>query len=132
MFRTGSIDWEDPVLIGKVYALFLGTLVINKGDQKKKAAGPEPHHHRLPANTRIRLKLMPRLLRSREAALQFPACIQVTFDLLFGTTGNSNTKLRTMAVQFVHHIIEHCPENRLAAIGAVLLSALTRLGMGQR
>ena len=38
---------------------------------------------------------------------------QVTFDLLFGTTGNSNAKLKMMAVQFVHEIIHHCPENRL-------------------
>ena len=77
-------------------------------------------------NTRIRLKLMPVLLNSREAAVQFPSCIQVTFDLLFGTSGNSNAKLKMMAVQFVHQIIFHCPEQRLSPIGAVILSALTR------
>ena len=32
-----------------------------------------------------------------------------------------------MAVQFVHQIIYHCPEQRLSPIGAVILSALTRL-----
>ena len=52
---------------------------------------------------------------------------QVTFDLLFGTSGNSNAKLKMMAVQFVHQIIYHCPEQRLSPIGAVILSALTRL-----
>ena len=70
---------------------------------------------------------MPVLLKSREAAVQFPSCIQVTFDLLFGTSGNSNAKLKMMAVQFVHQIIFHCPEQRLSPIGAVILSALTRL-----
>ena len=123
----GFIDWEDPVLIGKVYALFLGTLVIKDKPGQTPGGAIKVEHRRTPSNTRIRLKLMPRLLKSREAALQFPACIQVTFDLLFGTTGNSNAKLKTMAVQFIHHIIEHCPENRLSAIGAVLLSALSRL-----
>ena len=129
--KFGSfIDWEDQVLIGKVYSLFLGTLIIKDKQGHANAGALKPEHRRTPSNTRIRLKLMPRLLKSREAAMQFPACIQVTFDLLFGTTGNSNVKLRTMAVQFIHHIIEYCPENRLSAIGAVLLSALSRLVNG--
>ena len=81
----------------------------------------------MPSNTHIRLKLMPVLLKSREAAMQFPSCIQVTFDLLFGTSGNSNAKLKMMAVNFVHQIIFHCPKHRLSPIGAVILSALTRL-----
>ena len=126
----GFIDWEDSSLISKVYLLFLGTLVIKDKQGNSSAGSVKPEHRKTPSNTRIRLKLMPRLLKSREAAMQFPACIQVTFDLLFGTTGNSNAKLKTMAVQFIHHIIEHCPENRLSAIGAVLLSALTRLVSG--
>ena len=117
----GVIDWNDPDLVKKLYSLFLGTLVI----KDKPAAKPE--HKRIPSNTRIRLKLMPVLLNSREAATQFPSCIQVTFDLLFGTSGNSNAKLKMMAVQFVHQIIYHCPEQRLSPIGAVILSALTRL-----
>ncbi len=37
----------------------------------------KPEHKRQPANTRIRLKLMPVLIKSREAAMQFPSCIQV-------------------------------------------------------
>ena len=117
----GMIDWNEPELVRKLYSLFLGTLVI------KDRPAAKPEHKRSPANTRIRLKLMPVLLNSREAAVQFPSCIQVTFDLLFGTSGNSNAKLKMMAVQFVHQIIYHCPEQRLSPIGAVILSALTRL-----
>jgi len=118
---SGVIDWNDPELVRKLYSLFLGTLVI------KDRPTTKPEHKRIPSNTRIRLKLMPVLLKSREAAMQFPSCIQVTFDLLFGTSGNSNAKLKMMAVQFVHQIIFHCPEHRLSPIGAVILSALTRL-----
>jgi len=117
----GVIDWNDPELVRKLYSLFLGTLVI------KDRPTVKPEHKRQPSNTRIRLKLMPVLIKSREAAVQFPSCIQVTFDLLFGTSGNSNAKLKMMAVQFVHQIILHCPENRLSPIGAVIMSALTRL-----
>jgi len=117
----GVIDWNDPELVRKLYSLFLGTLVI------KDRPTVKPEHKRQPSNTRIRLKLMPVLIKSREASMQFPSCIQVTFDLLFGTSGNSNAKLKMMAVQFVHQIIHHCPENRLSPIGAVIMSALTRL-----
>ncbi|TRY72263.1 hypothetical protein TCAL_11939 [Tigriopus californicus] len=122
MRKLGSfLDWNDPGVVSRLYALFLGTLMI------KDKPPIKPEHRRMPANTRIRLKLMPFLLKSREAAIQFPACIQVTFDLLFGTTGNSNPKLKMSAVSFIHHIIYHCPSQRLSAMGAVLLSALTRL-----
>ena len=62
----------------------------------------KPENKRMPANTRLRLKLMPYLLRSKEASLSFPTNVQAIFDLLFGTGGNSNAKLKTMAVQFVH------------------------------
>ncbi len=82
----------------------------------------------MPANTRIRLKLIHYLLKSREAAATFPACIQVTFDLLFGAGGNSNAKLRMLAVTMIHHIVLNTPAGqRLDSIGPVLLSALTRL-----
>ena len=124
---SGCIDWEDPGLVGKLYNLFLGTLVVKDKSGKTNSPQNKPENRRSPANTRIRLKLMPYLLKSRQAAIQFPQSIQVTFDLLFGTSGNSNAKLRTMAIQFVHHMVQHCPEERLQAIGPVLLSALTRV-----
>ena len=36
----GFIDWEDPVLIGKVYALFLGTLVIKEKPGQDRSYEP--------------------------------------------------------------------------------------------
>jgi len=124
---SGHIDWENQALVANLYRLFLGTLVVK--DKAGKTSSPEakPENRKTPANTRIRLKLMPYLLRSREAAIQFPASIQVTFDLLFGTTGNSNAKLKSMAIEFVHSIVQVCPASRLTAIGPVLLSALTKM-----
>ena len=70
---------------------------------------------------------MPVSLKSREAAMRFPYGIQVTSDLLFGTYGNPNAELKMMAVRFVHQMSFHYPEHRLNPIGAVILSALTRL-----
>lgn len=69
---SGVFDWNDPTLVGQIYSLFLGTLTV------KDKPAPKPEMKRMPANTRIRLRLMPYLLKSREAAMQFPPCIQVT------------------------------------------------------
>ncbi len=118
---SSSLDWEDPAVVAKLYSLFLGTIAV------KDKTPVKPELRRAPAGTRIRLKLMPLMLRSREAASHFPACVQVIFDLLFGKGGNSNAKLRTHAVAFVHHVIECCPGERLSAIGGVLLSAMVKL-----
>jgi proteasome component ECM29 len=120
--QSGGMNWEDPALIAKVYSLFLGTLAPKNRPQ------PKPELKLVPANTRIRLKLIHTLLKSREAATTFPAGIQVTFDLLFGQGGNTNAKLRMLAVTMIHHIVYNCPAGqRLNTIGPVLLSALIRL-----
>ena len=48
--------------------LFLGT---------RNAKDVKPEARRSPACTRLRLKLFAYLIRSREASVQFPSCIQV-------------------------------------------------------
>ena len=68
---SGMFDWNDPGLVGQIYSLFLGTLTL------KDKPPLRAELKRVPSNTRIRLRLMPYLLKSREAATQFPACIQV-------------------------------------------------------
>ena len=75
----GMIDWNEPELVRRLYSLFLGTLVI------KDKPATKPEHKRIPSNTRIRLKLMPVLLNSREAAVQFPSCIQVITGFVYST-----------------------------------------------
>ena len=92
----------------------------------------KPENKRTPSSTRLRLKLMPYLVRSKEAALSFPSSIQVIFDLLFGTGGNTNAKLKTMAVTFIHAVVEQCPEQRITSCGGVLLSALNKLVSSKR
>lgn len=130
---SGGIDWNEKELVNQLYDVFLGTLAIKGKDGRlmtTSASGVthiKPENKRSPANTRLRLKLMPYLVRSREASLCFPASIQVIFDLLFGTGGNTNAKLKTLAVQFIHSVVENCPENRITSCGGVLLSALNKL-----
>ncbi|OBS70608.1 hypothetical protein A6R68_00846, partial [Neotoma lepida] len=63
--------------------------------------------------------------KQRQAAETFPANIQVVYDGLFGT--NTNSKLRTLSLQFVHHICITCPEIKIKPLGPMLLNGLTKL-----
>jgi len=47
------------------------------------------------------------------------------YDGLFGT--NTNSKLRTLSLQFVHHICITCPEIKIKPLGPMLLNGLTKL-----
>jgi hypothetical protein len=68
------LDWGSMNLTAPLYSLFLGTQLLNT---KSRLNTIKPEHRRSPASTRIRLKILPYLCRSRGPALVFPACIQV-------------------------------------------------------
>ena len=91
----GTVDWNDVSVTTSLFQLFLG----NKTSKEPIRAD----QRRVPACTRLRLKLISYLIRSREASTQFPFCVQVTFEGLFGES--SNAKLKIMALQFLHQMI---------------------------
>ncbi len=62
-----------------------------------------PEQRRTAGCTRLRLKLLAYLMRSRQASCQLPSCVQVTFEGLFGDSANA--KLKIMALQFLHQMI---------------------------
>ncbi|KAK4005791.1 hypothetical protein OUZ56_010915 [Daphnia magna] len=113
----GTVDWNDVAVITVLYQLFLGT--------RNSKENIKPEFRRVPACTRLRLKLFTYLIRSREASTQFPACIQLTFEGLFGE--NSNAKLKVMALQFLHQMLSNCPVSRLSPISPVLISGLMKI-----
>ncbi|XP_033738890.1 proteasome adapter and scaffold protein ECM29-like [Pecten maximus] len=115
----GSIDWNNQAIIKKLFSVFQGTVDI-KGKTETKA-----ELKRKPVCTRIRLKIFPYFLKSREACVTFPSCVQVIFDCLYGQT--TNAKLKLMATQFVHHLCLHCTDNKFTPIGPVLLSGMVKL-----
>ncbi|KAK3091483.1 hypothetical protein FSP39_020174, partial [Pinctada imbricata] len=117
--RHGSVDWNCISIINRLYSLFQGTIDV-KGQPPTKA-----ELKRKPSCTRIRLKIFPFLLKSREAGAVLPSCIQVIFDCLYGQ--NTNAKLKNMAVQFVHHVCLNCPEAKFSAISPVLLTGMVKL-----
>uniref|UniRef100_A0A8C4NDS0 Ecm29 proteasome adaptor and scaffold n=1 Tax=Eptatretus burgeri TaxID=7764 RepID=A0A8C4NDS0_EPTBU len=79
---------------------------------------PQQDLKREPTSARVKLKIVPHLLRSRHATDIFPAFIQVIFDGLFGNA--SSPKLRLLTLQFLHH---EDPDGRLAIQEALSLMA---------
>ena len=100
----GSVDWEKASLISKLFSLYQGTVATpgkkNKPQVKREnTAGTwlalclpylwtclvvlalslqsAPQEHRSPVTLRVRLRIMPYLLKSTLAANSFPATVQV-------------------------------------------------------
>nr|XP_060618484.1 proteasome adapter and scaffold protein ECM29 isoform X1 [Anolis sagrei ordinatus] len=119
--KQSLIDWNNPLIINKLYKVYLGDIPL----KTKEGAVLKPELKRDPVSTRVKLKIVPHLLRSRQAAETFPANIQVVYDGLFGA--NTNAKLRTLCLQFVHHICVICPDSKIKPLGPMLLNGLTKL-----
>uniref|UniRef100_G3VPM3 Ecm29 proteasome adaptor and scaffold n=1 Tax=Sarcophilus harrisii TaxID=9305 RepID=G3VPM3_SARHA len=119
--KQSLIDWNNPAIINKMYKVYLGDIPL----KTKEGAVLKPELKRDPVSTRVKLKIVPHLLRSKQAAETFPANIQVVYDGLFGA--NTNAKLRTLSLQFVHHICIICPEIKIKPLGPMLLNGLTKL-----
>ncbi|TRY64723.1 hypothetical protein DNTS_030150 [Danionella cerebrum] len=117
--KQSIIDWNNPLIINKMYRVYLGDIPL-----KTKGATMKQELKHEPVSTRVKLKILPHLLRSRLAAECFPANIQVVYDGLFGA--NTNNKLLSLTLQFVHHICMVCPDTN-KPLGLMLLNGLTKL-----
>nr|XP_055061565.1 proteasome adapter and scaffold protein ECM29 [Misgurnus anguillicaudatus] len=117
--KQSIIDWNNPLIINRMYKIYLGDIPLKtKGTTVKQELKHEP------VSTRVKMKILPHLLRSRLAAECFPANIQVVYDGLFGA--NTNNKLLSLTLQFVHHICMVCPDTN-KPLGLMLLNGLTKL-----
>uniref|UniRef100_A0A671MI06 Proteasome-associated protein ECM29 homolog n=1 Tax=Sinocyclocheilus anshuiensis TaxID=1608454 RepID=A0A671MI06_9TELE len=117
--KQSIIDWNNPLIINKMYKVYLGDIPL-----KTKGATVKQELKHEPVSTRVKMKILPHLLRSRLAAECFPANIQVVYDGLFGA--NTNNKLLFLTLQFVHHICMVCPDTN-KPLGLMLLNGLTKL-----
>ncbi|KAG8014834.1 Proteasome-associated protein ECM29-like protein [Nibea albiflora] len=117
--KQSIIDWNNPLIINKMYKVYLGDVPL-----KTKSGNMKQELKHEPVSTRVKLKILPHLLRSRLAAECFPANIQVVYDGLFGA--NTNNKLLSLTLQFVHHICMVCPDTN-KPLGLMLLNGLTKL-----
>ncbi|CAN9510455.1 unnamed protein product [Ophioblennius macclurei] len=117
--KQSIIDWNNPLIINKMFKVYLGDVPL-----KTKSGSVKQELKHEPVSTRVKLKILPHLLRSRLAAECFPANIQVVYDGLFGA--NTNNKLLSLTLQFVHHICMVCPDTN-KPLGLMLLNGLTKL-----
>ncbi|XP_061591425.1 proteasome adapter and scaffold protein ECM29 [Cololabis saira] len=117
--KQSIIDWNNPLIINKMFKVYLGDVPL-----KTKGGGVKQELKHEPVSTRVKMKILPHLLRSRLAAECFPANIQVVYDGLFGA--NTNNKLLSLTLQFVHHICMVCPDTN-KPLGLMLLNGLTKL-----
>ncbi|KAK3880878.1 hypothetical protein Pcinc_014654 [Petrolisthes cinctipes] len=113
----GSVEWNSSAVIAPLYILFLGTLLPKDKTPQDKFKNP--------ANTRIRLKLMPYLLKSKEACNYAPLALKVFFECLWGQ--NSNVKLKQQGVTFLHHLAFNADKDKLAPVGSVLFGGVVKV-----
>uniref|UniRef100_A0A3B5QZM3 Proteasome component Ecm29 N-terminal domain-containing protein n=1 Tax=Xiphophorus maculatus TaxID=8083 RepID=A0A3B5QZM3_XIPMA len=74
--KQSIIDWNNPLIINKMFKVYLGDVPLKtKGGNVKQELKHDP------VSTRVKLKILPHLLRSRLAAECFPANIQVILTL---------------------------------------------------
>lgn len=119
---VGSVDLNDASIVNRLFHLFLGDKGLQKVQKPSNTADVIE-----PANTRIRLKLFPYILRSRGASCTMPQAIQLVFDCLFGPATHTNQKIKFYAVQFVHLIALNCEPEKLTKLGGVLIQGLNKL-----
>ncbi|XP_034253765.1 proteasome adapter and scaffold protein ECM29 [Thrips palmi] len=118
---TGSLDWSNVSMMQPLFSLYLGT-PASKPNQPNAV---KPELKRAAAGTRLRLKLLPCLVRAKGQAVNFPLCIQVFFDSLFSQ--NTNTRLRGLALNFCLTVIRNVNPSLLSHVAHVLLSGLLKL-----
>jgi proteasome component ECM29 len=115
---VGGVDLNESNVVNRFYHLFLGDKVIKKTTSINNIE---------PANTRIRLKLLPYMLKSRGCASTIPQSIQLVFDCLFGSSTATNQKIKLYSVQFVHNMALYCEGEKLSKIGALLIQGMNKL-----
>uniref|UniRef100_A0A6A7FWF3 Proteasome-associated protein ECM29 homolog n=2 Tax=Hirondellea gigas TaxID=1518452 RepID=A0A6A7FWF3_9CRUS len=113
----GTIEWNSSPVISAMYVLFLGTLTpIERGPVER---------FKNPANTRIRLKLMPCFLKSREAANYSPLAVKVFCECLWGS--HTNNRLKQQGITFLHHVSFSASTEKLKPVGSLLFSGVVKI-----
>lgn len=112
-----SIEWNSSAVISAMYILFLGTLTPIERSPIEKFKNP--------ANTRIRLKLMPCFLKSREATNYAPLAVKVFCECLWGS--HTNSRLKQQGINFLHHISFSASTEKIKPVGSVLFSGVVKV-----
>ncbi|XP_063621128.1 proteasome-associated protein ECM29 homolog [Cydia splendana] len=113
---NSSVDWSQPSVVAPLYSLYLGTW----GGLKVP-----PDDRKVPACTRLRLKIIQYLNKATGAGIMFPHCVQVIFSSLFDP--NTNSRLRNMALMFLLNVINSGELGQLRKVSSVFLQGLLKI-----
>ncbi|KAL3181870.1 hypothetical protein MRX96_008172 [Rhipicephalus microplus] len=114
-----ALDWNDETFVNGLYNLYLGSCV-------PVASSTVSEQSRTPADTRLRLKILPCLTKSSRAASMLPLALMVTFDTL---NSPGNAKLKGMALEFIQAVCNNNPEDKLSMVGGQLMATLLQLAL---
>ncbi|ELW70579.1 Proteasome-associated protein ECM29 like protein [Tupaia chinensis] len=137
--KQSLIDWNNPAIVNKMYKVYLGDIPL----KTKEGAVLKPELKRDPVSTRVKLKIVPHLLRSRQAAETFPANIQdpKLLSMAYSAVGKLSSRmphLFTKDIALVQQLFEALckeePETRLAIQEALsmMVGAYSTLEGAQR
>lgn len=117
-----AIDWNDEALVKGLYDVYLGSCVPTG------SSALSSDQRRTPADTRLRLKILPCLTKSSRAASMLPLALMVIFDTL-SNPSNTNAKLKGLALEFVQAMCNNNPEDKLGMVGRQLMATLLQLAL---
>lgn len=89
--KSLTTDWSDEGLVKALYGLYLGSSSSAVPPPSGQQQAPLDQQ-RSAADTRLRLKLLPCLVRSNKAASLLPLALMVTFDTLGSSTNAKDRK----------------------------------------
>eukprot|EP00736_Rhodelphis_marinus_P002650 Rmarinus@m.5492 len=102
-----DLDREDPVIVKRLYALYLGS------DTRK------------PASLALKMVVLRQLTRSMRSANEFPAVLKVIFDAILAT--DTNRSLQVLGLEFVNWVLTYAADAVMKPMAPVLLSGLLKL-----
>ena len=72
-----SFDWNNKTIINRLFSLFQGSLPQQQGRPQSTAPAGRVELQRSPISLRVKIKVLPYLLKSQLAASMFPQSLQV-------------------------------------------------------
>ncbi|VDM41383.1 unnamed protein product [Toxocara canis] len=109
---------KEKQVVDKLFSFYLGS--ASKDTPKEDQV---PH-----ASVRLKLRIMPLLIRSSIAPTIFPLNVKVAFDGLFGGVDVPHSqKLQQLAAEFLLLLVKNCPPNFMPTFGPIIFSSLRKL-----
>ena len=112
-----SIDWNNAGIISSMYVLFLGTLMPLDTRTLR--------FYKNPADTKIRLRLMPCFIKSKESTNFAPMAVKVFHECMWGAS--SNSKLKKQGIQFLQHVSFNAKTEKIKPVGGTLFTEVVKV-----